>query len=123
MKMERNGGIADAETQDYKPTGPVVLAEGADALSQVERSDADRRRLLLSAVESQLADGARVESQDDFHAVLIRGRPTRHLMHLVISILTIGTWCSVWILITLVGGEKRTAIDVDRFGNAFVRRV
>jgi hypothetical protein len=123
MKMDGNGRIGEAETQDRAPTGPVVLADGADALSQVERSDEERRTLLLGAIDGQLGDGARIDSQDDFSAVLVRGRPTRHLMHFVISLLTIGTWSPVWILITAVGGEKRTTIDVDRFGNVFVKSV
>jgi hypothetical protein len=122
MKMEGNSGIAGAATQDNAPTGPVVLADGADALSQIERSDAERRVVLLGALDGELADGTRIESQDDFHAVLVRGRRPRHLMHFVISLLTIGIWCPVWILITVVGGEKRTTIEVDRFGNTFVRR-
>ena len=121
--MDGDGRIGDAVTRDDAPAGPVVLAAGADALSQIERSDAERRTLLLGALDGQLADGARIESQDDFHAVLVRGRPTRHLMHFVISLLTIGIWSPVWVLITAVGGEKRTTVDVDRFGNVFVKSV
>jgi hypothetical protein len=123
MDMDGWSQIGDAETQDCAPTGPVVLADGVDALSQVERSDGERRTLLLGALDGQLADGARIESQDDFHAVLVRGRPIRHLMHFVISLLTIGIWCPIWILTTAVGGEKRTTVDVDRFGNVFVKSI
>ncbi len=105
------------------PRGPVILAPGADALSQVEKTDEERRILLLGALDGQVADGARVESRSEFQAVVVRGRRTNHLLHFLISLVTIGIWCSVWILITIAGGEKRTTIDVNRFGNVFLQPV
>jgi hypothetical protein len=100
---------------------PVVLAPGADSLSQVEKTDAERKLLLVGALDGQLADGARIESQSEFQAVVVRGRRPRHLVHAIASAATLGMWASVWILITIAGGEKRTTVDVDRFGNVFVQ--
>lgn len=108
---------------DASPRGPVVLAPGADALSQVKKTDAERKLLLSGALDDQLAAGARIESQSDYQAVVVRGRRPRHLVHAIATAATLGLWTPVWILITVAGGEKRTTIDVDRFGNVFVRQI
>jgi hypothetical protein len=38
------------------------------------RSDAERKQLLARTIQTQVVQGARVESQNDFSAVLLTGR-------------------------------------------------
>jgi hypothetical protein len=38
------------------------------------------------------AQGYRVESQQDYQAVIVRGKPINHPLHIIVSILTAGIW-------------------------------
>jgi len=48
--------------------------------------------------------------------VVVTGKPTNHILHLLLSIFTLGLWIPVWIILAIVGGEKRRIIAVDDFG-------
>ena len=63
-----------------------------------------------------------VESQSDFYATLVRGHRPSHLLHLILSIITLGLWLVVWVLVSLGSGEKRTMLSVDEYGNITARR-
>ena len=71
-----------------------------------------RRGKLASKVARAVRSGWRVESQDAFQAVLVKGRRTNHILHLLLSIITVGVWLPVWILLGIFGGEKRKVIHV-----------
>ena len=43
-----------------------------------------------------------------------------HILHLLLSIFTLGFWVIVWILIALNGGPKTLSATVDNFGNIHV---
>ena len=64
-----------------------------------------------------LPRGMRVESQGDYQAVLIKGRRVNHILHLILTLVTAGLWAVVWIILVIVGGEKRHIVRVDEFGN------
>lgn len=65
---------------------------------------------------TQIALGnRRIESQTDDQAVIVRGRPVNHMLHLILTLIT-GVWAIVWLVVVLLGGEKREAISVDEFG-------
>jgi hypothetical protein len=68
--------------------------------------------------------GWSVESQSDFQAVMVQpGTKVNHLLHLVLSLITLGIWLIVWALVTLM--HKRTrheVISVDEFGNMNIQR-
>lgn len=61
----------------------------------------------------------RVESQTNVSAVLVRGRRINHILHLILTILTV-VWGLVWISLIVWGGEKREILNVDEYGNATV---
>jgi hypothetical protein len=70
------------------------------------RTTADeRKRLLARAVAIQIAQGARLESQSDYQAVLARGLRLHNNHGL-----------------TITGGEKRSVVAVDEYGNVAVRK-
>lgn len=76
-----------------------------------------RRAILASAVSQKVRKGWRVESQTDYQATLAKGHRPNHILHLILTILTLGIWGIVWIIVTVTSREKRTSIAVDEFGN------
>jgi len=85
-----------------------------------ESIDAEARKdALAAAVQRQVAgfDGWRVESQTDYQAVLVKGRTPTHVLHLFLTILTLGFWIPVWMFITFMQRRQVLVVTVDRFGN------
>lgn len=76
-----------------------------------------RRAILASAVAQQVRKGWRVESQTDYQATLAKGHRPNHILHLILTILTLGIWAIVWIIVTLTNRERRKSIAVDEFGH------
>lgn len=76
-----------------------------------------RKRNLAQVIAQQSAQGWRVESQSDYQAVLVKGKPTNHLLHLVLTFLTFGLWLFVWPVVVLINREQRKVLTVDDYGN------
>jgi hypothetical protein len=91
-------------------TGPVLSPER-------------RRELLSRTVQAEVVKGGRIESQSEYSAVIVFGHRVNHVLHLILSIVTLGLWLIVWIILSLTGGEKRTLVSVDEFGVVNVQRV
>jgi hypothetical protein len=90
----------------------------------LQKSPEERKAALAQHVASAVAtQGARVESQSDFQAVLVTGKKVNHLLHFLIGLFTLGLWWIVWIILAIVGGEKRHLIQVDDYGNVRVQHV
>ena len=83
------------------------------------RKTADERKEALALRVSNMvaSQGMRVESQSDYQAVLVKGKKVNHILHLILTLITVGTWGIVWILLVVLGGEKREIVRVDEFGN------
>jgi hypothetical protein len=90
--------------------------------ADARKSPEQRKELLARAVANQVRQGARVESQTDYQAVLVTGKPVNHILHLILTIVTIGLWALVWIILAFIGGEKRMVIDVDEYGNTNIQK-
>ena len=89
-----------------------------------ERKSIDERREMLSRqVGSRLTLGRRVEYQSDFQAVLVHGHQVNHVLHLIITLITLGMWAIVWIALVLFGGEKREIVEVDEWGNPSIAKL
>jgi hypothetical protein len=67
--------------------------------------------------------GARIESQGDFEAVLVKGNRPNHILHLILSLLTAGLWLIVWVLLAAFGGEERVLFTVDEYGNVHAQEL
>ena len=67
-----------------------------------------------SPLDAQVAQyvrwGYRVESLTPTQAVVVKGRRTNHLLHLILTLVTLGVWAIVWILVAIFGGEKRKVL-------------
>ena len=53
----------------------------------------------------------------------MRGKPVNHLLHLILTIVTVGLWGIVWIIVALTGGERRMQIAIDEYGNVVLTDV
>lgn len=89
-----------------------------------DRKSADERKASLArTVSNQLAQGWRVESQSDYQAVLAKGKRIGHGLHLFLTIITLGLWGFVWLLLWIINREQRQIANVDEYGNVSVSRV
>jgi hypothetical protein len=99
------------------------IATPLAGVASVRKSADERKEALARAVHTQVAQGARVESQGDYQAVLVRGHRPNHVLHLILTLVTFSLWAIVWIAVALFSGEKRMAITVDEWGNTAVQRL
>lgn len=71
---------------------------------------------LQDAIVRQARNGWRVTSQSATQATLVKGKPTNHILHLILTIITLGLWAIVWICVAIFGGEKHEVITVQPDG-------
>jgi hypothetical protein len=77
----------------------------------------ERKAILDSFLARQAGAGWRIESRSDFQATLAKGHRTNHILHLILTLITLGVWVFVWIAMVIFGGEKRRVATVDDYGN------
>jgi hypothetical protein len=80
-------------------------------------------RNLANAIAGEVAGGYRVESQTDAQAVLVKGKGTNHVLHLILSVITCGVWLPVWLIMYFVAKPKRLILSLDQFGNVLRQNV
>ena len=96
-------------------TGPPGALQGSVAPQTVAHDE--RKRLLDERVRLNIINGgARVESRGDYEAVLVRGHRPNHVLHLLLTVVTLGFWAIVWTLIALTTRERRALLTVDEHG-------
>ena len=98
-------------------------AQKRKSATNSQKSTHERKEILGRHISSMVAQGFRVESQSDFQAVMVKGKDVNHILHLILSLVTAGLWLLVWLLLIVTGGEKRSMITVDNFGNVNVAKV
>jgi len=86
------------------------------AIATVEKSPEERKAILADVIAGGVKRGWRVESQTDYQVVLVHGHRPNQILHLLLSIITLGLWIPVWILVAVFGGEKRRVITVGDQG-------
>jgi hypothetical protein len=97
-----------------------LFTEGAhmtETAIATRASTEQRRSVLASNIAQQVRKGWSVESQTDYQATLAKGHRPNHVLHLILTVLTIGIWGIVWIIVSLTSRVKRQTITVDEFGN------
>ena len=97
---------------------PPPPPPGARTATVEERKEALRR-----AIQTEVVNGGRVESQSDFQAVIVTGKPVNNTLHLILTIVTCVIWGLVWLVLALTGGEKRVLISVDEAGDILRQKV
>ena len=81
------------------------------------KSIEERKAILAQQVQQAVGRGLRIDTQSDTMAVVVNGKPVNHILHLIISVLTLGIWLIPWAIMAIAGGERRTMISVDEYGN------
>ena len=104
-------------------TESTVPEATGEVAGPTRKSAEERKEALARAVHTQVAQGARVESQGDFNAILVRGHRPNHVLHLILTLITLGVWGIVWIAVVIFGGEKRMSVSVDEWGNTNVQKL
>jgi hypothetical protein len=99
------------------------IKEGLTEVNTTRRSSDERKAILAQQLQSAVARGLRIESQSDYQAVLVQGKPVNHTLHAIITIFSCGLWGIVWIVMAITGGEKREMIVVDEFGNVQLQKL
>jgi len=110
--------VPTTEPQRAPPPTPVVTdVPPAAPATETERKTAEERKSALALMVANVsAQGYRVESQSDFQAVVVKGKPINHALHIIVSILTV-VWLIGYLVILASGGEKRELMQVDEWGN------
>ena len=80
-------------------------------------SENEKANKLALAISTEVSKGWRVESQSQIQAVLVKGKPINNTLHIVLSVLTVGTWLLIYVPILLVNRRQTKIIRVDEFGN------
>jgi hypothetical protein len=91
------------------------------AVQRSRLSSEDREDILDEEVARQLAPGfmlphVRVESRTAHQAVLVYGHNPNHVVHALLSIVTLGAWLLVWLVVAANQREERMTLQVDRYG-------
>jgi hypothetical protein len=99
------------------------VKEGLAEINTTRRSSDERKAMLAQQLQGAVARGMRIESQSDYQAVLVEGKPVNHVLHAIITIFSCGLWGIVWIIMAVTGGEKREMVVVDEFGNVQLQKL
>ena len=92
-------------------------------LSEVTKSGDERKSILDRTLADRGAQGWRIETRSDFQATIATGNRINHVLHLILTIVTLGLWAIVWIILAIAGGIKRHMITVDEYGNIVERKI
>lgn len=75
-------------------------------------SEQIRKTELDHKVRAAVSRGWHVESQSEYQAVLVKGKRPNHILHLLLSIFTLGLWIPVWVFLAVVKHERHEVISV-----------
>ena len=118
-KLERANRLASRLASN----AGVEMSEPELVVAPEPVSDAARRAALAREIEAWVREGYRVETQMDYQAVVLKGHRTNHVLHVILSVITLGLWLLIWLLVAVFGGERRRLLVVDEFGKIDVRTV
>lgn len=82
-----------------------------------------RKGMLDSALNLYGAKGFRIENRSDFQATVSKGKETRHVLHIVLTLITFGFWLIVYIPLWLLTGIRRRMVSVDDYGNTIEQKL
>ena len=82
----------------------------------------ERKAALARAVANEVRGGWHVQSQTDYQAVLVKGKRTSHGVHIFASIVTLGLWIPVWVVMWFLNRDQHRVVDVDAYGHVNVQK-
>jgi hypothetical protein len=98
------------------------VSEGSE-VNTTRRTADERKAMLAQQLQTAAARGRRIESQSEFQAILVEGKPVNNVLHALLTIFTCLLWGIVWIVLSITGGEKREMVVVDEFGNVIWQKL
>jgi hypothetical protein len=74
---------------------------------------------------AEVVAGGRVEAQGEFNAVMRFGKPVNHVLHLILTVVTLGFWSLVWLILFVVAqtNSGTVTLNVDEYGNVFRQKI
>ena len=75
-----------------------------------------RSEALARKVAQECARGGRVEQQTAYQATIVYGGNPNHVMHAILSLVTLGLWLIVWLLVAIAARPARVVWTVDEAG-------
>lgn len=93
-------------------------------MSEVSTADV-RKQKLAQAIQNEVAKGGRIESQSDYSAIVRYEKPVNHVLHLILTLITIGFWSWVWLLLWILAmvAKQTITLNVDDYGNVLRQKV
>lgn len=76
----------------------------------------ERSAILERQVTEQARQGWRVVSIANNQAQLVQGGRVSHVLHLLLTIITVGLWAIVWLIVWAANRERHRFIYVDERG-------
>jgi len=115
--------MQDDQTPRPQPTPPPPPAQSS--ATPPPKTPDQRKAILAQAVANSLARPGnwRIESQSDYNAVIVKGRQINHVLHLLLTVFTVGIWLLIWMFMGAAGGETRYMMTVDEYGNTNTTRL
>lgn len=87
------------------------------SVSDTKLSTEERKAILGQMVNKVIGwSKGRVGSQTDTEAVVIIPKQTKHVVHAILSLVTLGLWLVVWFFVALLAREKQVTLRVDEYG-------
>lgn len=105
-----------SDERDLTDSERLILA-AAELPDAGPSRDEKRRAILLDEVQRCQAYGHDLVADHGLSVIMKRGHRPNHVLHLILSVLTLGVWAVlVWLPIGLFGGEQRYVLRVDEHG-------
>lgn len=114
---------ASPDTPTPEPTAAEPAAPAPEPATTLQQTADQRKAGLDAALARYGAGGWRIETRSDFQATIVKGHRVNHILHLILTLITLGIWAIVWILMVIFGGEKREMVTVDPYGNIVASKV
>lgn len=76
-----------------------------------------KAEILSREINGMASKGWHLVSQTSSQASFEKGKNTSHGLHIFLSIITLGLWLIVWLLLAIFAGRKTCLINVDDYGN------
>ena len=106
-------GVATVDARPALPFGVACCHRASRGAAAWLNSP--RRRSPNASMGTWRRDSG-VESQTDTAATLVKGERVNHVLHLIISIVTVGSWLIVWAVLTRLGGRTYVTLQVGPAG-------
>ena len=119
---ETTGGDQPPQAARSESDSALTAPSTGPSNLPAEKSDGERKAMLAQAVANEVRNGWHVQSQTDFQAVMRKGKQTSHVLHLILSIITLGLWLIVWVVVWYLNRDQSMVISVDPYGNVNIQK-